>query len=125
VSLPLFLLVVLVSATIFVGFSSGRATDEDREWLTSRFLVTMAGTPEWWVRERYGGNAAALGTVDAIPALVTLALQKGDASVERTREAAIGAVAAITGWDPRVDPSTAKPRSPEDVARAIARECSL
>lgn len=33
IALPAFLLIVLIAATIFVGFSSGRATDEDREWL--------------------------------------------------------------------------------------------
>lgn len=32
-SVPLFLLVVLIAATVFVGLSSGKATDEDREWL--------------------------------------------------------------------------------------------
>ena len=33
VSVPIFLLIVLISATIFVGFTSRTATDEDREWL--------------------------------------------------------------------------------------------
>ncbi len=32
-SVPVFLLIVLVAATVFVGLSSGKATDEDREWL--------------------------------------------------------------------------------------------
>ena len=33
VSVPIFLLIVLISATIFVGFTSRTVTDEDREWL--------------------------------------------------------------------------------------------
>jgi hypothetical protein len=32
-AIPLFFIVVLVAATVFVGLSSGKATDEDREWL--------------------------------------------------------------------------------------------
>lgn len=32
-SVPLFLLIVLIAATAFVGFTSRTATDEDREWL--------------------------------------------------------------------------------------------
>ncbi len=32
-AIPLFFLMVLASATVFVGLSSGKATDEDREWL--------------------------------------------------------------------------------------------
>lgn len=32
-AIPLFFIVVLASATVFVGLSSGKATDEDREWL--------------------------------------------------------------------------------------------
>lgn len=32
-AVPLFLLIVLIAATVFVGLSSGRASDEDREWL--------------------------------------------------------------------------------------------
>ncbi|MEO8042661.1 MAG: patatin-like phospholipase family protein, partial [Acidobacteriota bacterium] len=32
-AIPLFFIIVLASATVFVGLSSGKATDEDREWL--------------------------------------------------------------------------------------------
>ncbi len=32
-SVPIFLVIFLITATVFVGLSSGKATDEDREWL--------------------------------------------------------------------------------------------
>lgn len=105
--------------------SASSITDDDRVWFTSRFLVTMAGDPYWWVKERYVENAATLGTIDAVPALVTLALEKGDSAVGRTRAFAFDAIATITGWDPRLDPKTAKTRMPEDTARVLMRECAL
>jgi hypothetical protein len=81
-------------------FRQEEPSAEDRAWLTERFLFTMSGEPYWWVKERFVSLVTALGTVDAIPALVPLLLKKGDPSSDRTRVAALGAIKALSGWDP-------------------------
>lgn len=97
------------------------ASDEDRAYFSGRFVLTMSETPDWWVKERYVAIAATLGTMDVVPALARLASTPGDGSVKRTRTAAMEAIAAITGWDPRVDEGT--PRSDEEAARVAVVEC--
>lgn len=102
-----------------LAFAPATKTDEDRAFFTARLTRTLATKPFWWVKERYVANAAAFGTVDAIPSLVALAGEKGEPSADRTRVHAFDALAAITGWDPRVD-GTAK-RS-DDAAATLAKE---
>lgn len=82
------------------SFQPAEATPEDRAWLTHRFLFALDGVPSWWVKERYVTAITSLGTVDAIPALVELVKQQGEASADRTRASAIEAIKAISGWEP-------------------------
>jgi hypothetical protein len=106
-----------------VKLSSTEPTAADREMLTRRFLVTMERKPYWWVEERYVALMAELGTLDAVPALVSVVADPGtNASDERAREGAIAAIAALTGWDARVGPSGA-PRTLAEAAGAIVDEC--
>jgi hypothetical protein len=102
------------------------ADDDDRRFFTLRFVSTFADHPEWWVAERYIAVAASLGTIDALPTLVALLgkTEKGNVSDERLRDGALEAIAAITGWDPRVDPETHKARTMEEAAAAAIAECS-
>lgn len=102
-----------------LAFAPATKTDEDRAFFTARLTRTLATKPFWWVKERYVANAAAFGTVDAIPSLVALAGEKGEPSADRTRVHALDALAAITGWDPRVDGAT---KRSDDAAAALAKE---
>jgi hypothetical protein len=107
-----------------VQFVRAEVTDDDRAFFTARLLATLAGKPAWWIKERYVELAAVLGTKDAVPPLVAIAQQSGDASAERAREAALESITHITGWDPRVDPK-GRPRSIDEAARAAREECAL
>lgn len=102
-----------------LAFAPTAKTDEDRAFFTARLTRTLATKPFWWVKERYVANAAVFGTVDAIPSLVALTGQKGEASADRTRVHALDALAAITGWDPRVDGAGKRTL---DEAAELARE---
>ncbi len=99
-------------------------TAADRSFFTARLIATMAGDPFWWVTERYVANAAQLGTFDAVPALVALLRAPTGASEDRTREAALDAIAAITGWDPWLDDAGARRPVAAATAAALA-ECVL
>lgn len=102
-------------------------TDEDKRLFTRRFVEAMKHAEDryfWWVKERFVEDAALLGTIDAVPGLVAVAQHKGEASADRTRAPALAAIAAITGWDPRVD-ERGHPRSEDEAAAAAARECAL
>lgn len=112
----------LVALLATLSFRAEPATDDDRAFFTDRFLATLANEPYWWVRERYVHLAGSLGTPDAVPALALLAQQNGDASVGRTRDAAIDAIEGITGWKARVSSSGAA-RTTDEAARAVAEEC--
>lgn len=106
-----------------LSFARAEATDDDRAFFTARLARTLATKPFWWVKERYVATAATFGTVDAIPMLVALAGEKGEASADRTRVHALDALAAITGWDPRLD---GERKRSIDEAAALAREaCAL
>jgi hypothetical protein len=98
--------------------------DEDARFFTARFVATMAGHPYWWVKERYVALAARLGTPDAVPALVAVAREHGDASADRARDPALEAITRITGWDPRVDAYTGKKLDVDHAAERAARECA-
>lgn len=49
VSVPVFLIVVLVAASIFVGLMSRPATDEDREWLARYGALVLIVSGVWFV----------------------------------------------------------------------------
>jgi hypothetical protein len=100
-------------------FREEEPSAEDRAWLTERFLFTMSGEPYWWVKERFVSLIKALGTVDAIPALVPLLSKKGDPSADRTRVAALEAIQALSGWDPTEGGSLGV----EAAAEAAAKAC--
>lgn len=99
-------------------------TEEDRAMFTERFLVTMSEDPVWWVAERYLFIAAQLGTVDALPALALAAQAKGSGNPSdvRRQEGAILALAAISGWDPRIGPN-GQQRTLDQTAAAIQQAC--
>lgn len=98
-------------------------SEDDARFFTERFVASMAAHPAWWVKERMVALASKLGTVDAVPALVAIANEKGEASADRTREPALDAIAAITGWDPRVDVYTGKKLDVDAAAARASREC--
>ncbi len=107
------------------SLSARPPTDEDRRFFTERFLLTFAGTPSWWVRERYVALAAKLGTTEVVPTLVRLANAKvdpSDASVARTREAALDTIATLTGFDPWLGPNGQR-RDVEAAGIAAAAAC--
>ena len=99
-------------------------TEEDKAFFMERFLETMHGDAHayWWIKERLVALSSTFGTIDAVPALVALTKQKGGGSVERTRDAAVTSIAAITGWDPRID-AQGRPRTIDQAVAAIAKEC--
>ena len=99
-------------------------TDDDRAFFTARFTETFAKKPYWWIGERFVAMAAELGTVDLLPLLAKIANERGSASVDRTRAAALGAIAKISGWDPRVGPR-GEPRSIDEAAATAASACLL
>ena len=109
----------LLAATTFATVP---ATEEDRAWFTARLAIALGGDPYWWVLERYVTLAAKLGTIDAVPFLVTALRAKPGASQDRAREAALAAIAAITGFDPRLDAS-GKVRPIADAVAAAIAEC--
>jgi hypothetical protein len=99
--------------------------DEDRTLFTERFLAMMAGPRTWWVKEHFVELAPHLGTLDVVPGLATLAAESGnDASVVRTRDHALDAIAALTGWDPRAD-GKGSSRPATDAGLAALEECRL
>jgi len=106
------------------SFARVEPTDEDRALFTARFVVTMSEHPYWWVKERYVEDAAWLGTLDAMPALVELlgARANSDASDERTRDAALVAITSITGWNARA--GLAENRTTDEVAALVVAECA-
>jgi hypothetical protein len=94
-------------------------TDEDRAMYRRRLALALALPPgEAWLKERYVNLATTLGTVDAIPLLVTL-LDYDDS----LRDSALEAVAAITGWNPRVAPDGTE-RSTIEAAAIASDECA-
>src|SRR5262249_28430569 len=104
-------------------FVDSEITDDDKRFFTTRFVATMADKPAWWIKERFVANASRLGTIDAVPALVALANTKGEASADRTREPALDAITAITGWDPRIETYTGKKLDIDRAAARAAHEC--
>ena len=109
----------LLGAAAFVTVAP---TDIDRDLFTARLLATMSGKPSWWIAERYVGVAAKLGTPAGIPALVRVLKANGGASEPRAREAAVDAIAAITGWNPRLD-RAGRVRGAAAAAAAAVAEC--
>lgn len=103
---------------------------EVRAMFTAQLLAAAPRFGEdgmWWVRERYVELAAALGTAAALPALLPLLQpdpEDRSASAGRTRDAALAAMAAITGWDARVGTGADnKAVPPEEAAREYLEAC--
>lgn len=95
-------------------------TDDDRALYVRRLALAMAlPANEAWIKERYVGLAPTFGTVDALPYLVPQ-LANDDA----LREPTLDAIAAITGWNPRVAPD-GKERTTTDAAVAASDECAF
>jgi hypothetical protein len=94
-----------------------------RSFFVERFLSAGPERAEWWVKERLVKLAEHAGTPALVPKLVALATNMGaDASVQRTREHAVDALAALAGFDARRD-ALGKPAPLNTVTEAYARAC--
>lgn len=107
-----------------------RPADEGmRALFTERFLLAEESFRElgaWWTPERWAGLSRWLGTPALIPSLLRLLPippeKKDDSRAQDNREAALAALAALTGWDARVAADGTK-RSPEEAARDYLEAC--
>jgi hypothetical protein len=94
-----------------------------RSFFVERFLSAGPERAEWWVKERLVMLAEHAGTSALVPKLIALATNMGgDASVQRTREHAVDALAALAGFDARRD-ALGKPAPLNTVTEAYARAC--
>jgi hypothetical protein len=94
-----------------------------RSFFVERFLFAGPERAEWWVKERLVMLAEHAGTPALVPKLVALATtMAGDASVQRTREHAVAALAALAGFDARRD-ALGKPVPLNAATEAYARAC--
>ena len=98
--------------------ASSEAQRFERLLFATRFQSTFANA-EPWLRELYLGLAARVGEPQLVPSILESALH----GPKRQQELAIDALAAITGWDRRLDPE-GRPRDLADVAREYAAECA-
>lgn len=100
------------------------AVDEDaRSFFVGRYLAAGPERAVWWVKERFVRLAADLGTPALVPGLVVLAQDvRVDASVRRTRELALVALAALAGFDARADPNG---QTTESAAAIYGKYCHL
>ncbi|MDT7602193.1 MAG: hypothetical protein QOF61_190 [Acidobacteriota bacterium] len=99
-ALPLFLLLILVAVTIFIGFTSKYTTDADREWLARAgawilivcFVWTLVSVivifaPVLLTNEALGAKTyAALGSTGVLSGLVTLVLGRSPKSPANSKE---------------------------------------
>jgi hypothetical protein len=101
------------------------ADEDDRVFFTRRFISILDAKPEWWVAERYLEMVRVLGTPDALPVVVRTAVEpvtSGPADARR-RAAALTAIAALAGWDPRAG-GDGRVLTDEEAAARVAKECS-
>jgi hypothetical protein len=109
-----------------IRWERAEVEDDARAFFVARFLaaglVPHPGRAEWWVRERLVMLAEHAGTPALVPSLAELALVAGDASVARTREHAVNALAALAGFDARKD-ALGEGRAVADAAADYARAC--
>jgi hypothetical protein len=100
------------------------AVDDDaRAFFASRFVAAVPDRAAWWVKERLVALAAVVGTPALIPRLIALAQDiRVDASVQRTREHALIALAALAGFDARYDAQGA-PVGDDVAAATYAAAC--
>ncbi|MBL9105891.1 MAG: hypothetical protein JNL82_33525 [Myxococcales bacterium] len=81
------------------------------------------GRAAWWVKERLVRLAAEVGAPALVPGLVALARDvRVDASVLRTRELALAALAELAGFDARAEPNAG---STESAAAIYADNCRV
>jgi hypothetical protein len=101
-SVPVFLLIFLIAATFFIGLSSGKVTDEDREWLARFGAWILIVCVVWMVL-----NALVLFGPVVIEALVSAAWGEAFEKLFAIAAAVIGmlsgAVSLIGGFSSRSD----------------------
>jgi hypothetical protein len=108
-----------------IAWQPAAADDDVRAFFVTRFLSAGPARAEWWVKERLVILSEHVGTPALVPALVELATASGDdASVERTHEYAVNALAALAGFDARKDARGAA-RPIADAAADYARMCRV
>jgi hypothetical protein len=109
-----------------IRWGPAQVDDDVRAFFVGRFvaaaLVPHPGRAEWWVKERLVMLAEHAGTPALVSSLVELALVAGEASVARTREYAVNALAALAGFDARED-ARGEARAVADAAADYARAC--
>ena len=100
------------------------AVDADAQsFFAARAVVERSEDGEWWVRERLVLLSEYLGSPALVVRLVALAQQNSaDASAVRSRGYAVAALAAITGYDARLDEKGAA-RTIAEAASVYARIC--
>jgi hypothetical protein len=101
-------------------------TADDRAFFERRYASAAAHFDDdyfWWVREHFVELAAVVGTPRLIGSLLQRASQPGEDSVERTRVAALAALAVLSGRDLRRD-AHGQPRAEADVARDYLAACA-
>lgn len=100
------------------------AVDDDaRAFFVSRFIAAGPDQAAWWIKERLVVLAADVGTPALIPRLVRLAQDiRVDASVQRTRDHALAAVARLAQFDARIDERGA-PVPTEQAVTIYAHAC--
>lgn len=102
---------------------SADVDDDARSLFVARYLAAGPGRAVWWVKERLVRLAAEVGTPALVPGLVALARDvRVDASVLRTRELALAALAKLAGFDARAEPNGG---STESAAAIYAELCRL
>ena len=109
-----------------IEFKETAVTDEDRAHFAERLADGQTRFDDdlaWWVMEREVSMARAFGSPPVIPMLLSrLSPQKRDRSSMDAEKDALAAIAAISGWDVRLDERGAV-RPVEDVARDYLSEC--
>ncbi len=111
-----------------IPWQAAPVDDDVRAFFVERYaaagLVPPFRKTEWWVKERLVLLAAGAGTPALVPSLVELALTGGGkgASGERTREYAVDTLAALTGYDARVD-GQGNPRALGEAVAEYVKAC--
>ncbi|HTR56520.1 MAG TPA: hypothetical protein VMJ10_37860 [Kofleriaceae bacterium] len=101
----------------------GAPTADTRELFAERFVASVPAFDDdfyWWVKERYVDLAWHFGTPAVIPGLLSRlhVTKPKDRSQVDTRDHALAALAAITGWDARRET-----RSADDAAARYLAAC--